>query len=124
MSTRFVFGALVAGLVAVFTVGLAAHLSVVKTMPADESYVSEPPGRVQIWFNQQPSPRISRLELRGPNEQEVELGKVEVHSEDRSISAAVPAPLAPGKYAVTWRSAGDDGHVMRGTFTFTVKPAK
>jgi copper resistance protein C len=119
-----VFGlALVAGL-GLGSAVLVAHLSVVKTMPADEAHVSPPPERVQVWFNQQPSPRISRLELRGPGGQEVELGKVEVYGADRSISAAVPAPLAPGEYEVTWRAAGDDGHVMRGAFTFTVVPAK
>lgn len=107
-----------------FTATVKAHLSVVRTVPADASNVPVSPERMQVWFNQQPSPRISRLELRGPNEQEVEIGKLEVHTEDRSISAAVTAPLPPGKYAVTWRSAGDDGHVMRGTYTFFVEPAK
>jgi methionine-rich copper-binding protein CopC len=101
-----------------------AHLSVVKTMPADQSNVPVSPARVQVWFNQQPSPRISRLSLRGPDGKDVELGKVEVHSEDRSISAAVAAALPPGTYEATWRAAGDDGHVMRGTFTFTIVPAK
>jgi methionine-rich copper-binding protein CopC len=124
MRKFFVFGVFVASLLATFTVGLGAHLSVLKTMPADASNVSVPPERVQVWFDQQPSPRISRLELRGPNGQEVELGKLELHSEDRSISAPVPAALPPGKYEATWRAAGDDGHVMRGTFTFTVDPAK
>jgi methionine-rich copper-binding protein CopC len=121
---HFLFGFFVLALMTAFTVGLAAHLSVLKTMPADDTTVSPPPERVQVWFNQQPSPRISRLELRGPNSQEVDLGKLEVHGEDRSISAALPAPLPPGKYEATWRSAGDDGHVMRGTFTFTVGPAQ
>jgi methionine-rich copper-binding protein CopC len=119
-----VFGVFVLGLLTAFTVGLAAHLSVLKTMPADESNVSVPPERVQVWFNQQPSPRISRLELRGPDGRDMELGKLEVHSEDRSISAPVPAALPPGTYEATWRAAGDDGHVMRGTFSFTVEPAR
>jgi methionine-rich copper-binding protein CopC len=124
MRKRIHFGFFVLGLTTAFTIGLAAHLTVVKTMPADESHVSVPPERVQVWFNQQPSPRISRLELLGPNGRDVELGKVEVHREDRSISAPVPAALPPGTYEAAWRAAGDDGHVMRGTFTFTVDPAK
>jgi methionine-rich copper-binding protein CopC len=121
---QYLFGFFVLALMAAFTAGLAAHLSVLKTMPADDTTVSPPPERVQVWFNQQPSPRISRLELRGPGNEQVEIGQLEVHGEDRSISAAVPAPLAPGTYEATWRSAGDDGHVMRGTFTFTVGPAQ
>lgn len=30
--------------------------------------------------------------------------------------------LAAGSYTVTWRVAGEDGHVMSGTFQFTVDP--
>lgn len=104
---------------AVQTVGLAAHLAVVKTMPANGSTVTEQPARVQIWFSQQPSPRVSRLQMSGPGG-DVELGALEINREDRSIAAAVEGTLAPGSYEITWRTAGDDGHVMRGTFTFSL----
>jgi methionine-rich copper-binding protein CopC len=107
-------------LLAVWTVGLSAHLAVVKTMPANESTITDPPARIQVWFNQQPSPRISRLEMRGAGG-EVALGKLEVDRQDRSISAAVAGSLAAGNYEVSWRTAGDDGHVMRGTFTFVLE---
>ena len=29
-------------------------------------------------------------------------------------------PLAPGKYTLHWRGAGDDGHVQQGDIVFTV----
>jgi hypothetical protein len=38
------------------------------------------------------------------------------------VSVPVPA-LAAGDYVVSWRVAGDDGHVMSGKFGFTVDPA-
>jgi len=116
----FLFAFVVLMLMTALTAGLSAHLSVLKSSPGNGAHLSQSPERVQLWFDQQPSPRLSRLELRGPDERMVDLGKLEVHSEDRSISAPVPAPLAPGRYEATWRSAGDDGHVMRGTITFTV----
>jgi methionine-rich copper-binding protein CopC len=118
---QFVFAFIVVGFVGLFTATVLAHLSVVKTMPADESTVTEPPERVQVWFNQAPSPRVSRLELKGPAG-EVELGTLDVDAKERSIAATVATPQPPGQYEVTWRAAGDDGHVMRGTFTFTVAP--
>jgi methionine-rich copper-binding protein CopC len=31
-------------------------------------------------------------------------------------------PLGPGTYVVQWRCIADDGHVMRGDFTFEVVP--
>jgi methionine-rich copper-binding protein CopC len=106
-----------------FTAVLSAHLSVVKTSPADDSTVSAPPARVQVWFNQAPAARISRLELQGPAGK-VPLGEADVDGKERSIAAGVPDGLAPGKYTVAWRAAGDDGHVMRGGFTFTYQPAR
>jgi copper resistance protein C len=104
---------------ALLTVGLSAHLRVLKTLPADGSKVTEPPARVQVWFDQEPSPRLSRLEMQGPGG-EVTLGTTEV-GDDRSISAAVTGALPPGSYEVTWRTAGDDGHVQRGTFGFVLQ---
>ena len=39
---------------------------------------------------------------------------------EKSIVADVPA-LESGTYTVSWRAAGDDGHVQRGEFSFTVR---
>lgn len=106
------------------SVSLSAHLTVVKTQPAADSTVNASPERLAVWFSQAPSSRLSRLELRGPNGDDViELEKATVNAEDRSVSVAVPRPLAAGTYTVGWRTAGDDGHVMRGTFSFIVQPA-
>ena len=42
-------------------------------------------------------------------------------TEDKlSIAVAVTSPLPAGKYTVTWKTAGTDGHVIRGSFGFTV----
>jgi len=30
------------------------------------------------------------------------------------------SPLPAGKYTVTWKTAGADGHVIKGSFGFTV----
>jgi methionine-rich copper-binding protein CopC len=101
---------------------LLAHLAVVKTLPAKDTTVAHVP-RVQVWFSQPPSARVSRLELKGPSGP-VDLGDLEVSQEDRSIATPVPGPVAAGTHEVTWRTAGTDGHVQRGTFTFVVEPAK
>lgn len=112
------FGVCLSAVLFVLTATVGAHLTVVKTAPGNETTLTEPPAQIQVWFNQQPSPRVSRLEVRGPDG-EVALGRVEINRQERSISAPVKGPLPPGKYEVTWRTAGDDGHVMRGTFVFS-----
>ena len=106
-------------------VSLSAHLTVVKTQPVADSTISASPERLVVWFSQTPSSRLSRLELRGPNgDQVIELEKATVNAEDRSLSVRLPTALTSGTYTVAWRTAGDDGHVMRGTFTFRVQPAR
>jgi methionine-rich copper-binding protein CopC len=37
------------------------------------------------------------------------------------ISSALEAPLSPGKYTVKYRVVSADGHVVAGSYTFTVK---
>ena len=108
-------------LFAVLTVSLSAHLAVVKTSPAKGQTLDGPPSRVQVWFNQPPSDRLSHLELHGPGG-EVTLAELQVNRDERSISAAVPSSPGAGRYEVKWRTAGNDGHVMRGSFAFTIAP--
>lgn len=122
---RSILGAalLLAGLCSGVT--LSAHLTVVKTAPVADSTISTSPERLAVWFSQVPSSRLSRLELRGPNPEDlVPLEKVIVDDQDRSVSVRLSRALTPGTYTVAWRTAGDDGHVMRGTFTFSVRPAR
>lgn len=121
MARRFAwFAAALAFAVGGLTVVLSAHLAVSKTLPADKATVTESPAQVQVWFTQQPSPRVSLLQMKGPAG-DVELGETTINRDDRSIAASVPTTLAPGRYEVSWRTAGDDGHVMRGTYTFSLK---
>jgi methionine-rich copper-binding protein CopC len=39
------------------------------------------------------------------------------------LTAGVTGTIADGTYTVAWQAAGDDGHLVKGTFTFTVKAA-
>ena len=106
----------------VFAVATAiAHLAPTKTMPDADAVVTESLHHIQVWFTQDPDPAVSQLSLEGPAGA-VELGETKV-ADEKSLLATVPGSLVPGSYAVSWRSAGDDGHVRRGDFAFTVRVA-
>lgn len=106
----------------VFAVATAfAHLAATKTMPDADAVVADSPHHLQVWFTQDPDPAVSQLSLEGPAG-EVDLGDTTV-ADEKSLMAMVPGTLAPGSYTASWRSAGDDGHVRRGDFTFTVRAA-
>ena len=98
-----------------------AHLAATKTMPDADAVVAESPQQIQVWFTQNPDPAVSQLALEGPAG-EVELGDTTV-ADEKSLMAMVPRAMAPGSYTVSWRTAGDDGHVRRGDFAFTVRGA-
>lgn len=96
-----------------------AHMKVVKTVPEQGSTVSKVPTAVQVWYTQEPDGPISKLSLEGPQGDV----KLLVHpGEDNSLMGMIEdANLGNGDYHVTWQTAGDDGHIQKGEYTFTVK---
>ncbi len=119
-----VFRVLALGLLAGTVAATAAdrHMRLTKSHPAPDTTVAESPAIVRAWYSQQPELAVSRLSLRGDG------GAVELEETrsggDSSLVASVRQTLAPGRYTVSWRTAGDDGHVLRGTFEFTVVSAR
>jgi copper resistance protein C len=100
---------------------LLAHMKAARSEPAAGSTLTSSPARVQVWFTQVPDPKLSKLEVTGP------AGAVKLNgfrvNDDKSIAATVDGTLANGRYTVRWQSAGDDGHVQKGEFAFSVKQA-
>ncbi len=42
---------------------------------------------------------------------------------EQSLVVPVESTLAPGAYRIAWKTAGDDGHVVKGNIAFSVKAA-
>jgi methionine-rich copper-binding protein CopC len=107
-------------------IGLSAHLKVERTSPAADSTISAAPTQLQVWFSQSPTVAISSLTLEGPDGK-VATGKATAGQTDgkpdRSLVAPITGPVGAGKYTVTWKTSGSDGHIQTGTFTFTFTPA-
>jgi methionine-rich copper-binding protein CopC len=119
LAYRRAFATLIAIMVAAITV--AAHMKAAKTEPAADSTLTSSPARVQVWFTQVPDPKLTRLDVTGPAGP-VKLNGFKVN-DDKSAVATVEGTLANGRYTVRWQSAGDDGHVQKGEFAFSVKQA-
>ena len=117
---RIVAATLAIALAAAATV--SAHMAYSKSLPAKDATISESPNHLRVWFTQDPEPAVSQLSLEGPNG-EVALGKTTV-ADENSLVADISGALGPGNYTVRWRSAGNDGHVQRGDFAFTIRAAE
>jgi methionine-rich copper-binding protein CopC len=100
-------------------VTISAHMKLARTLPAADATLTAPPKTIQLWFTEAPDPAVSRLTLEGPNGA-VELGDLSL-GEDKSMASTLPAGVPDGPYVVSWQAAGDDGHIQKGAFAFTLK---
>lgn len=99
---------------------LALHNHLEKSTPAADATVASPK-EIRLWFAEKIDPKFSSITLMHADSTKIEIGKTHGTDDPKSVAAEVPAPLAAGRYLIRWRSAGDDGHAVRGTFAFSVK---
>ena len=106
------------GLLALVSTLAFAHMKVSKTAPEDGATLTEAPTSVQVWYTQEPDPAVSKMTLSGPKGEV----KLFVHpGGDKSLMGMVEGSIGDGDYVVTWQTAGDDGHIQKGEYKFTVK---
>ena len=99
------------------------HLRLEKSAPADSSVVDSAPS-VSLWFSQATELNVTRVVVRGAAGDTVPVLPLTRDRAAKSpVVAAFKSPLAAGRYTVDWRTMSADGHVVRGTFRFTVRPA-
>ena len=63
--------------------------------------------------------RLVRLTLTGAQSGEVTLSEEHLMVEKHRHTVALPA-IAADKYMVRWRALSADGHLVKGSFSFTV----
>lgn len=114
----------VAALAIALLPGLAtAHADLVTATPADNSTVTPPVAEVSGVYSEAMSPNGSSLTVSNTNGETVAAGMVDPADNTRMV--ATPAtPLGIGTYTVKWTSVALDGHVERGTWTFTAGISK
>jgi len=101
--------------------GAAMHLRLTKSEPAKDSVVAKAPTEIKLWYSQTPQLRLSRVTLTGP------AGAVTtgpVVQDSLMLRAPITGVMTPGAYTVSWLTASSDGHPIRGTFGFTVRPGE
>jgi len=99
-----------------FAVPAQAHSNLASSIPADGSTVSEPKA-VTMTFTR----NLRLVTVRLTSEDFDEALTVDRSAPaGRSFSVPLPA-IVPGTYKVKWRAvATEDGHIMTGSFSFTV----
>jgi methionine-rich copper-binding protein CopC len=99
---------------------VALHNHLTKSTPTADS-AGPAPKEIRLWFAENVDPRFSSISLLTSDSTKLAIGKPQGTDDPLSIASSVATPLPPGDYLVVWRTAGDDGHAVRGKFRFTVK---
>jgi copper resistance protein C len=111
---------LVAGAFALALPSVAhAHSLLLSSVPPAGATINGAPA-VTLRFNNRIEKKLSRIHLVSPGG---EAHALAVRSDGAVDALEAPLPaLAGGRYRVDWRVLSTDGHVVSGTFAFSVSP--
>lgn len=98
-----------------------AHSSMIEQLPKGNSTIMEMPQEVKLTFDEELLDLGSgnSVIVRNPDGKEVTTGATKLLSSN--ISRELTASTMPGKYSVSYRVVSADGHVVEGTYQFTLK---
>jgi len=97
---------------------IQAHAQLQRATPADGSVLSRAPTELVLSFSEAAQLTALSIEKEGGAKQK--LGSLP-QKPQTTISVALPQ-LAAGRYVVSWRAVGADGHVVPGQIHFTLSP--
>ena len=99
-----------------------AHGALRRASPASGEHLSVAPRELRLTFTEPVELAVARVELIGPSGR-IGLASI-VRDPDSAnvIIAPIRDSLVAGAYRVAWQVAGQDGHPVRGDYSFTVAP--
>lgn len=87
-----------------------------------DSVLATAPKAIELWFSEGVELGATRVRLVGPDAKPVAVGAVtQEKRDDAPVRATLPGTLASGTYTVNWTATSADSHVVKGTFSFTLR---
>ena len=107
-----------AAAVLIFPLAALAHAKLLSTSPASGAELAAAPKVLALDFNESVKLAVLKVSSGGKDiSVPYDAGASAAH-----VAVTLP-PLAPGTYQVKWSALTvDDGHVVKGTFSFVIKP--
>ena len=120
-AVRIILAALSLGVLLLTAPHAAAHTVLTGSDPAADSTLEAGPARVTATFNEDLQPTFAAMTVVGPDGNLWSQGDTVVKGSAAGVGLR---PLGPaGRYTVNYRVTSDDGHVVSGSWSFTVKMA-
>ncbi|MGH7925265.1 MAG: copper resistance CopC family protein [Candidatus Binatus sp.] len=100
-------------------IAAVAHSFPEKETPAAGQKLATPPSEVVIDFDAPIEKLFAKLEVTGPDGQNLAEGAPQISDDGTRLSVKV-SPLKPGNYTVKWAVVCIDTHHTEGSYTFSV----
>lgn len=100
-----------------------AHAELVAAKPAADATVATSPPELDLTFSESIDLKFSGAKLEDSKGSNIPLSPASLAKDnDKTLVIPLTKPLPGGNYVVTWHNLSRDGHKMKGTLKFTVKP--
>src|SRR5712692_5061051 len=99
-----------------------AHAILLRSDPARDAVLPVAPDQVRMWFSEELNSALSTAVVVNGANARVDMGDAHVSlSDPTEMDLSLKPNLPPAAYVVVWRTdSTDDGHVLSGSFLFTV----
>jgi copper transport protein len=103
----------------------SAHAILIRSDPAKDSVLSIAPKQVRMWYSEALNPAFSTAVVVNGNNKRVDNRDAHVSSSDQTeMDVTLQSNLPPAVYIVVWRTdSAADGHILSGSFIFSVANA-
>ena len=103
----------------------SAHAILLRSDPAKDSVLSIAPTQVRMWYSEALNPAFSTAVVVNGANNRVDNRDAHVSASDQTeMDVTLQPNLPPAVYIVIWRTdSADDGHILRGSFIFSVANA-
>ncbi|MCX7560898.1 copper resistance protein CopC [Sulfitobacter sp. F26204] len=107
-----------AAMVGIWATAAMAHSPLDATTPAHDAVIAEMPAEVLLTFKGEI--RLTRVSISqaGAEQVDMDLGQQTTFAQEFALPVQ---DMGAGTYQVEWRGLGADGHVLKGSFSFTVE---
>jgi copper transport protein len=101
----------------------SAHAILLRSDPVKDAQLNAAPQQVRMWFSEDLNPAFSTAAVVNAQNQQVDLKNAHVSPNDtKEMDVSLKPNLPPSVYIVVYRTdSAEDGHILRGSFIFTVK---
>lgn len=103
--------------VAMTSMSVLAHTGLTSSMPANNAMLMKSPEMIKVTFDD--SVRLVNLSVANSKEEAIEMDFAPTMEASKTFSYDLPM-LTPNTYKVSWTIMGEDGHKMKGDFSFMV----